>query len=176
MGGADKPLLLHAGAPLVAHVARRLAPQVEACLVIANRSHEAYAALGVPVLADRAPGLGPLGGIATALAAATTPLLFACPGDAPCLAPGVVARLRAALGPQELAAYPHDGARAQPLFLLLRAAALPALEDYLARGGRAVHGFVAELRARAVDAPDLAASFRNINTPGELEALAREAP
>jgi len=170
MGGADKPLLRHAGAPLVAHVARRLAPQVGAWLVIANRSHDAYAALGVPVLADRVPGLGPLGGIATALAASDAPLLFVCPGDAPLLAPGLVARLAAALGAEDTAAYPHDGARAQPLFLLLRReAARPALDAYLDSGRRAVQGWVEALGARAVDAADVAASFRNVNTREELE-------
>lgn len=174
MGGADKPLLTVAGAPLVAHVARRLVPQVRTVCVVANRSPDAYAALGFPVLRDATPGLGPLGGIAAALAAVETPLLFVCPGDAPLLAPTLVARLMAALGPDDMAAYPHDGVRTQPLFLLLRVSVREALSAHLAGGGRAVHGWVASLGARSVAAHDLAASFRNVNTPEELEALAGE--
>lgn len=194
MGGADKPLLCHAGEPLVAHVARRLAPQVSGYGIIANRSLAAYAALGVPVHPDRTPGLGPLGGLATALEVAATrggasadgatsdgamadgamALLFACPGDAPFLAPDLVARLHAALGPHDDAAYPHDGTRSQPLFLLLRTTTRPALAAFLEAGGRAVHAFLSTVRARVVDTTDLAGSFRNINTPEELRALARD--
>ncbi|MBU6365544.1 MAG: molybdenum cofactor guanylyltransferase [Gemmatimonadetes bacterium] len=175
MGGADKPLLPLRGVPMVAHVAQRLASQVRDVVLVANRSEDAYAALGLRVLRDATPGLGPLGGIAAALAASDAPLLFVCPGDAPLLASGLVARLAAALGPDDLAAYPHDGTRAQPLFLLLRrGAALPALERYLTSGRRAAQGFVETLGARAVDARDVAASFRNVNTPEELEALALE--
>ena len=175
MGGVDKPLLLLQGQPLVAHVIRQLRPQVGGLLLIANRSRTEYAAFGVPILSDTVPGLGPLGGLHTALQAVTTPTLFVCPGDAPHLAPELVPRLQAALTPGIEAAYPHDGTREQPLFLLARSTIRPALQGYLDGGGRSVHGFLRSIRSRVVDATDLADTFFNVNTPDQLQVLERGA-
>lgn len=52
MGGVDKGLQPFHGRPLARHALERLAPQVGTCLVSANRNAAAYAAFGVPVLAD----------------------------------------------------------------------------------------------------------------------------
>jgi len=175
MGGADKPLLTLRGRPLVAHVVDRLQPQVSATVLIANRSLEQYAALRVPVHRDAIAGVGPLGGLLTALDVAGTPLVFCCPGDAPLMARDLVSRLTAALTPDIDAVYPHDGARGQPLFLLVRPIIRPVLERYLADGQRAVHGFLSTLRTTIIDAADIAGSFRNINTPEELDELERGA-
>ncbi|MFW6380343.1 MAG: NTP transferase domain-containing protein, partial [Halorhodospira sp.] len=73
MGGCDKGLVPLDGRPLVAHVLERLAPQVAAVRINANRHLDHYAALGVPVDGDHHPGqLGPLAGMASALAHAAT--------------------------------------------------------------------------------------------------------
>ena len=175
MGGIDKPLLPWRGRPLVAHVIDRLQPQVATTVLIANRSLEQYAAFGLPVHHDLVPGLGPLGGLATALAVAESPLLVCCPGDAPLLAPDLVTRLAAALTPALDAVYPDDGDREQPLFLLLRTTLRPALERYLAGGQRAVSGFLASLNTTAIAAADIGDSFRNINSHADLDELERGA-
>lgn len=175
MGGVDKPLLPLAGQPLVSHVMTRLRPQVEQMRLIANRSAAHYEALGVPVHQDTVTGLGPLGGLLTALQIVTTPLLFVCPGDAPRLDHGIVARLRAALTPDLEAVFPNDGNRDQPLFLLIRSTIRPVLESYLERGGRSVHGFLGIIRSCTVEANALADSFLNVNTPEDLQAIERGA-
>ncbi|MCV6797796.1 NTP transferase domain-containing protein, partial [Achromobacter ruhlandii] len=46
MRGSDKGLVLLRGEPLVAHVARRLAPQVGPLLLSANRNADSYARYG----------------------------------------------------------------------------------------------------------------------------------
>ncbi|HET9023288.1 MAG TPA: NTP transferase domain-containing protein, partial [Burkholderiaceae bacterium] len=56
MGGADKGWILHDGEPLVATVLRRLAPQVGAVLISANRNIDAYRALA-HVVTDADSGL-----------------------------------------------------------------------------------------------------------------------
>ncbi|SMG03063.1 Molybdopterin-guanine dinucleotide biosynthesis protein MobA [Burkholderia singularis] len=48
MGGLDKGLQPLRGEPLALHVLRRLAPQVDALVISANRHLDAYAALGAP--------------------------------------------------------------------------------------------------------------------------------
>ena len=55
------------------------------------------AVLGVPTIADRYPGEGPLGGVATALTYARTGWVLAIPCDLPLVAPTTIERLIAAI-------------------------------------------------------------------------------
>jgi CTP:molybdopterin cytidylyltransferase MocA len=97
MGGVDKGMQLLDGRPLAAHVADRLAPQVDRLLINANRSQAAYAALGYPVFADEIPDFaGPLAGLHAALAASQTSLVVTAPCDSPFLPADLVGRLRGA--------------------------------------------------------------------------------
>ncbi len=170
MGGVEKPLSLLNGVPLVQHVAQRLAPQVGRVIVSANREQARYAPWANAVVGDAYDDSGPLGGIQAALAITTTEFLFCCPGDAPLLDTTLVHRLRHAMAPSDIAVIPHDGTRAQPLFLLLRATpqVRASLDAYLQSGARAVHGWLAQCNAREVQADDIPESFTNINT---VEAL-----
>jgi molybdenum cofactor guanylyltransferase len=173
MSGVEKPLALLDDTPLVAHVQARLAPQVARVLISANRSPDAYAVYGDRVVPDHQAGMGPLGGLSAVLrdigADETTPYLFACPGDAPFLDRSLVRRLADALDGRDAdVAVPHDGTRAQHLFLLMRTALQPALTAYLDTGARSVHGWLDTQRMLKVDAGDIAASFANLNTPQEL--------
>jgi len=180
MSGAEKPLLVLDALPLVAHVRARLAPQVQRVIVSANRSHDSYAAYGDEVVSDHTAGAGPLAGLSVALHASSsrpvgaTPYLFACPGDAPFLDRQLVARLAQAMTDAEAdVAVPHDGTRAQHLFLLLRTIGQPSsvglsLQAYLDGGERSVHGWLDTQRVVRVDAADIADSFVNINTPQDL--------
>jgi molybdenum cofactor guanylyltransferase len=177
MSGVNKSLELLDGTPLVAHVHARLAPQVARVLISANRSPDAYAMYGDRVVPDVTPGQGPLGGLSAVLGAvmdaaqahAATPYLFACPGDAPFLDRSLVQRLADALNDRNAdVAVPHDGTRAQHLFLLMRTALQPALTSYLDTGARSVHGWLDTQRVRVVNADDIAVSFTNLNTPQEL--------
>ena len=66
--GPPKPLRLLGGRPLISHVAERLRGAVDPLLVNAAEP-AAYAALGLPVVADLRPGFqGPLAGIEAGLA------------------------------------------------------------------------------------------------------------
>jgi molybdenum cofactor guanylyltransferase len=169
MGGIDKPLSLLDGTALVAHILARLAPQVRGVMISANRSIDAYRALGATVVSDRTPGLGPLGGLRSALALVTTPWFFCCPGDAPRVDTAIVARLATATdGDLRI---PFDGERQQHLFVLGRTSVHADLDAYLAAGGRSVHGFSAGQSLALVDVRDIAASFANVNTLAELELL-----
>lgn len=171
MGGVKKPLLLLHGRPLIAHVVERLTPQVGRIIVSANRSPKDFTAYGA-VIADRTPGLGPLGGIQAAIAAVETPWFFCCSGDSPRLDRSVVSRLAAAIGDHE-GAVAHDGGRRQHLVMLCRVTVLATLDAYLASGNRAVHGFLDLLHRVEVRMPDIAASFANVNTLDDLAALER---
>ena len=173
--GRDKPLEPLAGEPMVAHVARRLTPQVHRVVVSCNRNAGVYARWG-DVVTDRIPGLGPLGGVASALEHTVTPWAFVCPGDAPLLASTLVATLARAAETSDAKAFvPFDGKRRQHLFLLLHRSLQGTLDSYLTSGGRSVHEWLDACEAAAVDATPDHDSFVNINSAEALTRLAREA-
>ncbi|NHZ93073.1 molybdenum cofactor guanylyltransferase MobA [Massilia sp. CCM 8733] len=178
MGHVDKGLQAFRGAAMARHVLRRLAPQVGALAINANRNLDVYAGFGVPVWPDQLSGFeGPLAGLATGMARCATPLLATAPCDSPFLPPDLVARLHQALtaGGADLALAETeepgaDGApriQPQPVFALVRAAALPHLAAYLAGGGRRMDGWYAAITVARVRFDD-ASAFRNINTLDEL--------
>ncbi len=175
MGGVDKGLQPLDGRRLVERVIERLAPQVDALLVNANRNLDAYAALGHPVVADRIGGFaGPLAGIHAGLSLCATPWLATAPCDAPFLPPDLIARLRAALEsqPSRIAvARTADGP--QPTFALMRRDLLPELESFLAGGGRRIQDWYGALPAATVAMVDFAdaGAFANLNSPDDLETL-----
>ncbi len=174
MGGVDKGLQPYRGLPLVQHALQRLAPQVGALMINANRHLDVYAAFGVPVQPDALPDYpGPLAGLATGLAHCRTPYLVSVPCDSPHFPADLVARLAAGLAAHgaEIAmarAVEHGAARLQPVFCLLRADLLPGLHDFLQRGQRKVEHWTATHRCAIVDFDD-AAAFFNANTPADLE-------
>lgn len=175
LGAGEKPLTLLHDRPLVAHVRARLAPQVGPLCLSANHALDEYAAWSDIILADTMPGLGPLGGLATALAHCTTPYLFCCPGDAPFLPADVVARLADAFDDSAIdLAVPHDGEQMQQLFLLTRRKVAPSLTDYLSGGGRAVRGWFDRLRVAVVAMPSRRAGFLNVNTMADLDKARRQ--
>ncbi|MFY7917306.1 MAG: NTP transferase domain-containing protein, partial [Rubrivivax sp.] len=80
MGGVDKGLQNFQGAPLALHALMRLAPQVGALMVNANRNLGAYEALEVPVWPDSTPDFaGPLAGMLTGLEHCETPWMATVP-------------------------------------------------------------------------------------------------
>ena len=169
MGGVDKGLVPLAGRPMVEHVLDALRPQVGTILVNANRNPDRYAAYGYPVFADTLGGyLGPLAGVLSALPHVRTDFLVTVPCDAPLLAVDLVRRLHAAcVAAGADVAVACDGTRLQPVFLLLRKDLAPALESYLAAGGRKVDAWFDRVRIAKVDFGDAPDTFVNINDAEE---------
>jgi molybdopterin-guanine dinucleotide biosynthesis protein A len=168
LGGVDKGLQPWRGLALVDHALARLAPQVSAVMISANRNAEAYAARHVRVLADASDDFpGPLAGILAGLRAASTPWLAVVPCDSPRLPPDLVERLARGVGEQRGAVVQRD--RLEPVCCLLSTSLADDLERYLADGGRKVEAWVARHASPVpFDRPDDAAAFANINTPDEL--------
>lgn len=173
MGGTDKGLVELAGRPMAAHVLARLAPQVAAVVVNANRNHERYAALEVEVVADTLAGyLGPLAGLLAGMEAAATELVVMAPCDSPFVPPDLVERLVAGLDAARAdVAVAHDGERQQTAFLLAHAVLADHLRAWLAGGGRKIDAWFGELAVADVDFRDRPEAFLNINTPEERADL-----
>ncbi|MCS7050494.1 MAG: molybdenum cofactor guanylyltransferase, partial [Thermomicrobium sp.] len=67
--GRDKALLDFHGEPLLGRVLRRVRPLTDDLFIVAS-DRPAYLQFGVPVVPDRIPDAGPLGGIYSALLSA----------------------------------------------------------------------------------------------------------
>lgn len=199
----DKGLVALRGEPMVAHIARRLAPQVGRLIISANRHPERYAPYG-DVVADGERELGawqgPLVGIATALqtldagaapaalfsadtslnaqsAQSATQWLVVAPCDTPFLPADLAARLiGAAAAAGAPMAYATAHGQRHSACMALRTSLLHSLREYLRAGDRKVGLWQA--RAGAVeanfdDAPPHA--FMNVNTPEDLAVAERYA-
>jgi molybdopterin-guanine dinucleotide biosynthesis protein A len=176
MGGVDKGLQSFRGTPMAMHVLLRLAPQVGAVIVNANRNIGAYEAFGAPVFADVLPDYaGPLAGFLTGLEQSQTPWLVTVPCDSPLFPGDLVERLAQAAARDDaeiaVAAAMEDGAlRTQPVFCLMRTSLLESLVRFTQGGGRKIDAWTAQHRTSAVAFPD-AAAFANANTLRELQQL-----
>lgn len=164
-GGVDKGWLLHAGRPLVELALERLRDEVATVWISANRQLARYAALGVPVLAEGAPGAsGPLGGIARALAASRADWLLSVPVDAPGFPAGVVSRLVDEARRHGCACVAADRQREQPLFAIYPRELAARATAAVRAGDLAVWRFLRAVGARPVRFD--AGGFANLNAAG----------
>jgi molybdopterin-guanine dinucleotide biosynthesis protein A len=192
--GAPKARAVVGDVALAERVLRALRPLPVEPVLIAN-DPDAFPPLGIEVRSDLRPGLGPLGGIHTALhwaAEAGRPgaLVVAC--DMPFVGSGLLAELlaRADVGvagaERAAVVVPESGGRrgAEPLCAYYDVACLAAIEARLARDDRRVVGFWEEVAVVRLPAAEVARHgdperlFLNINTVADrerAEALWREA-
>lgn len=174
MGGGDKGLTKLAGKPLIEYALARLAPQVDALIINANRNAARYADYGHPVVADERQGFqGPLAGMASGLKAAETEFMVCAPCDSPLLPEDLVERLFRQLREQDAElSVAHNGERLQPVFTLMRATLADSLLAFLDGGGRKIDQWFQRHQLAVADFSDQPAAFSNVNSPEELDAMA----
>ena len=200
MSGVDKPLLQvsHNGqqAAMLDHILATLPPAMPR-FISANRSLERYARHAPVVLDQKPPGAyqkppgvyrkestadlgGPLLGLYSVWREVESPWLLVCPGDTPFLPTDwhlslYTAALKIELKKATRAAVFHDGHRLQALHCLLHRSCRESLTHFLTRQAdpRAwrVEAWLHTLEPAIVTHAD-PRSFRNINTPSDLEEAA----
>ncbi len=181
--GTDKALLpLRPGDPPLAQVVLSTVGAIADDRFVVASGRPEYARFGVPVVPDRYPDAGTLGGIATALTTAQHErcLVVACdmpflslpllrwmaeqPGEYDVLVPRLPGQSRQG-----------SGLVYQTLHAIYARRCLPAIEGRLAEGRLQVIGFFNDVRVRAIDLDTVRAldpelrSFFNANTPAAIE-------
>lgn len=176
MGGDDKGLIPVAGQPMIQHVLNRVCQPGMAGMIIANRNQERYAELGLPVHNDTIPGfMGPMAGMAVAMAEATTPLVLICPCDTPNLPADLAERLLAAMQSSDAeAAVACDDEREHPVVILLKRELLGSIEQFLAAGDRKIDLWYGQHKVARCVFNDAANAFANINTPEQRQELEQQ--
>ncbi len=174
--GQDKGLMPFLGRPLVERVARRLQALADEMLITTNNP-EAYAFLGLPCIPDRLPGRGALGGLYTALSAASgeTVAVVAC--DMPFVSAGLLEYARGLLlsTPADLVIPRTEGGMEPFHAVYRREVCLPLIEAALQAGLRRADAWFGQVRLRYLTAEEIAAhdphglAFLNVNTPEELQ-------
>jgi molybdopterin-guanine dinucleotide biosynthesis protein A len=177
--GSDKALLELNGELLILRAARLLDPLVACVTVIGDPAR--YAALGLAVVPDDVPGLGALGGIATALRISRLPwnLVVAC--DLPYLtAAWLEFLISRALASRADALLPAGERGPEPLCAVYHARCAPVISAALERGVRKVTDGLAGLVIETLPQQEWNAFdsdgclFKNMNSPADFaEARAR---
>ncbi len=163
--GADKARADSGGRALVLRVADQAASVCGTVSLVGDP--EKYADLGLPVIADRFPGQGPLAGIEAALAATGSDhnLIIAC--DMPAIHENLLEEMLALDG--DCVIPRHDDGKIEPLCAVYQRRCHPLILEALEAGVRKVtdalrilenHGLA--IRYIRVSSP---ASFVNLNTP-----------
>lgn len=187
MGGADKALLSFDKSPrrtiLSAILAAFQGRFAETLVVTSRRAPPggAYDGYDAKVVQDEFEDCGPLGGIHAALTSASTPLVFVCGCDMPYLSGPLIDVMAAdALQPGRAMAgrllVPVVDGRPEPLHAIYPRACLAEVDRALRGGVRMMIEFFERVpvdwlpqdRFRHVEGA--MASFRNLNTPDDLEA------
>lgn len=177
--GTNKALLPFHGEPLIQRVARRLQAWLDQVVVVTN-DPETYAFLGLPMVGDREPGAGPLGGIEAGLRASRHRVAFVVACDMPFLHPGLVAHL-VALAQEADAVVPVVAGQYEPTCAVYTRDCLPAVAELLAAGERRIARLFERVRIREVGEEEIRSFgpperlFFNCNTPEDYRlALAME--
>jgi len=173
--GEDKALKPFLGRSLIQRVVERLTPIADEVIVTTNRP-EAYSFLNLRLIADLKPGRGALGGLYTAIASATHPIVAVVACDMPFASAKLIEEMSRLLIQNEadvVIAKTEYGY--EPLHAVYRReTCLPAIEASIdADQWKVIAWFpqvkVYELSAEEVKAFDpQALAFWNVNTPEEF--------
>jgi len=159
------------GEPLLARVYHHL--RDVAPVTIAGRdtfSGRLDALLDCPIVVDRWPDRGPLGGLLSAAHETRASRIFAVAGDAPLVTAALVATLSKAWQDGDEAVVPEHDGRLEPLAALYqRAALLREGWECLHGEDRSMHALLARLRVRRVACDGK--MFANVNTAEDLPLL-----
>lgn len=171
--GTDKSFVLFNGRPLIEGVIEAVAGLGAETLLITNQP-EAYAHLNLPMVSDVYPDHGSLGGIFTAVHAATHPhtLVVAC--DMPWLNRPLLEYM---VGLRQTAdiIVPRWDKFPEPLHAIYSKACLDPIEAKLKAQQLKITGFFGQVDVRFVERVEIerfdrnGRSFANINSPEDLE-------
>lgn len=173
--GEDKALKPFLGRPLIQRVVDRLSPIADELIVTTNRPEE-YAFLDVRLIADLKPGRGALGGLYTAIASASHPIVAVVACDMPFASAALLeaaGRLLVEERADVVIAKTDEGY--EPLHAVYRReTCLPAIESAIGADQWKVIAWFPQVRVRVLTPGEIkrydpgGLAFWNVNTPEEF--------
>jgi molybdenum cofactor guanylyltransferase len=136
-------------------------------VAIVGECHQSVVPRANMVIADSYPGVGPIGGIVSALEAHDGDV-FVLPGDLPWITAEIVSTVldEAARHPNVMAVLAHT-AQIEPCVGIYRQSALPLLQQRLASGRRSLYDALPREAVVSVQVDE--AALINVNTPDALQ-------
>jgi molybdopterin-guanine dinucleotide biosynthesis protein A len=171
--GRDKALLPVGGRTMIEHVVDQLRPHFAEILVSAGEP-ERYTFLGLEIAVDHKPGLGPMAGVASALARSRHEVNFVVSCDLASVPVDLMSRLlREARTGADVIVPVTANSHYEPLFAVYRRRVRPLLERALEGGARKLDSIYdgCETRTMPLRADEV---LRNINTAGDYRRLIEE--
>ncbi len=172
--GRDKAAIKLRGQTLLTRAVELLtAVLTDVCVV--GRAHDVHSdRLQVASHPDDAPGLGPIGGIATALRLADPRgcLVIAC--DMPVLEPRLLAELMACRAPAaDCTVVRHAaGRQKEPLLAIYEQSCRLHIERFIKAGNLKMHDLLESCKVAWFDLPPtMVEQVRNVNRPEDLDCL-----
>jgi molybdopterin-guanine dinucleotide biosynthesis protein A len=173
--GENKALVRLNGMPLIERVIGVLKSIFRPVILITNTPH-AYEHLNLPMHEDRIKGLGPLGGIYTALHVIPGDGAFVVGCDMPYLNGKLIQHMVTIRGTYDVVV-PRIYEKIEALHALYGRSCLPAIQQRIDAGEYQTFRFFQDVSVRYVEEDEVRhfdarfRSFFNINRPEELEAL-----
>lgn len=168
--GQDKSLLPFAGTTLVEHIAAQLRPLARE-VRINTADLQRHAHLGLTLVPDLTPGLGPLMGIASGLQASSRDWTLVVATDIPTLPLTMLPQLWVHTAEAPCVIPRTADGRLQPLFALYHHRLADEILAFLKRGDRRVLDFVAGCGAHILPAPGV--KIANLNNAADYAALVK---
>ena len=173
--GQDKALLPFLGQPLIERILKRISGLADEILVTTNNPG-AFQFLGVPLYPDLAPDRGALGGLYTALRAASHPLVGVVACDMPFLNPDLLAFEREKLMETKAdVVIPETSSGLEPFHAVYRrSTCLEPVKSALDAGKWRVDAWFYQIKLLALTSEEMRrydphlVSFWNVNTPEDL--------
>ena len=173
--GEDKALKPFLGRPLIQRVIDRLSPIADEVIVTTNRPAD-YGFLGLRLFSDLKPDRGALGGLYTAVASASHPIVAVVACDMPFASPKLIEGMGGLLVEKEadVVIAKSDGGY-EPLHAVYRReTCLPAIESAIDADQWKVIAWFPQVRVHVLTAEELnlldpaGLAFWNVNTPEEF--------
>lgn len=180
--GVDKALKPFLGRPLIQRVIERLKPIADETIVTTNRPAD-YAFLRLPLFMDLKPNRGALGGLYTAVASATSPIVAVVACDMPFASASLLETASRLLVEEEAdVVIPKTEEGFEPLHAVYRrATCVPAIEAAIAANQWKVIAWFPQMKVRVLTLEEvkehdpLGRAFWNLNTPEEFAEAEKQA-
>ena len=182
--GTDKALLFIEGKTMIEHIIAQVKDIGDEVIVITN-TPERYKFLGLPLFADVIPDKGALGGLYTAIDAASHPytLILAC--DMPFVNRDLLNHLKSLMSECDAVVpkiFPPEGEKkksgtAEPLRAIYSKACLAPIRKCIDDDNLKMIAFFRDIKLRWVDEDEIRkfdpelVTFMNANTPEEFEVV-----
>jgi molybdopterin-guanine dinucleotide biosynthesis protein A len=173
--GSDKTLHTYRGKPLISHVYDAVSPIFESITIVAD-DKDKYGFLNTEVIPDVIPGLGPLGGIHSALTRTASERIFVFGADMPFINRDFISYM-AEIPDYYDAVVPQPDGYYEPLHAIYRKSCLGSIEMMISSGRTKITELFGQIELRPVSDDEIYyydeshSMFSNINRPQDAEPL-----